>query len=321
MGFSILLLGNGTRGYRVLQGLGKVTALKTIYIWDPNPERLARIKELASSDSDLSTKDLFFLHELGQLSDRPEAIVSCVTAQQQVDLFREIHRFFHFLPPNIILEQPISGGRSSLLEMASMVPNAFILAPRVHWSGYSQMNHELASFSQGENGFQFEFVGNMRGMGANGIHYLHLFRMLSGATHLKVTKSNLVESDHLLQGKWKEFEGEICLKADFKHDFRLVCTDIAGGSAIFDPPAIYVRDGNRTLFKIEETGNRFKRFENQGSSLGRIELSDTIKISIEGILKDGDPRLPKIKDSLIDHLALFDAFELALGPMDDFGIS
>jgi len=321
MNISALMMGRGSIGFRNLQGLGKIPAVSLIYLQEDTKERSERLRELCRADPHLSQKQLIFLQNIEDLSQIPDLVLSTVTAAQQISIHKEIFDKFQVAPRIVILETPIASGRQALAEILQLIPNAYVNSTRSLWPGYIRLKRELAELTMAGQRLKFEFIGNMRGIGSNGVNYIQLFRMLSGARELRVKKANLTPTEHRRQGDYVEFEGELIIEADERHEFHLVCTDVAGGIAIFEPPSIFVKDFNeKILFRIDEPAGRIHPHEGERYELGQLFVSDSIQIAVDGILEHGESRLPGIKDSTIDHLALFDALDLALGEKTDFGI-
>lgn len=313
---TLALIGCGNIGYRHLQAAASVPSIEEIWVVEPNQQRLVECTE-GSLKPETKARLLGWTSLEGlRNAERPfDVVISAVTADVQQAQARSLVS----IPTKaLVLEKPVAQSKKALSELADLlapIPQVFVNCPRALWPGYESLRRRL---EEATIPLRVEITGNLWGYACNAVHYLELFRFLTGSGSLKAVSSQLSLSPkgNKRGSAYEEFVGTAGFLDEHGNALQLTCgyadeRETAAAVVIRHAETravqLIVDEAAATIWHAVG-GDLMQR------SLDLLYVSQSTRVFLERLLT-GSPTdlLPTFSAAYSSHEALLDSLQQATG--------
>ena len=214
---NVLIVGCGNLGYRHSQGVlsSRFIAMPstTIDLFDIEIIAAESLKQRLIVESCLTEAPrIQVLKRINDFSDHYDLVIDATTANTRPKLTRDLKAIV--ASKWWILEKPISQSAQGIAELQRLFRDELVWVniPRRMTNLYSSVAKEIASMNFGN--LELSVSGQNWGLASNAIHFLELYRYLSGGSVSAVSASAIVEWCASKRAGFFECYGEIVFQTD-----------------------------------------------------------------------------------------------------------
>ncbi len=314
---NIAVVGCGNIGYRHLQSVAALPGVQRLGVVEKNESRAREVASAALRPS--TAASLEFFTDIASLAAAGswDVVINAVTADEQVKVAQTV--LDQIRPSLLLLEKPVAQSVADLDRLVQLAKGA---GARVHvncvrsaWEGYRSLRETIQNR---KSPVRVDIVGTDWGYGCNAVHFVDLFRFLTGARTLSVLSSQIsVEPIPNKRGeKYEDFSGTVTYKNERDDVLVLVCAVGLRPTAALRASEVTVsvrsQPSDQPIAVCAEPGPIFGE-AGTVVPLGSLFLSQSTGKFLKDLVDSTPPGLPTLDEAAISHRAVFDALRLALG--------
>jgi len=312
MGKKIVLIGAGNVGSRHLQALAHLPYNLRIQVVEPDPQAQDRARNILKNESGGKFDvNIEWSTRLDNVYTCPDLTIVATTSKGRVDLIEKLITIGH---KRLLIEKVVCQSKDEYDHLLSIVSKNDAKAWVDCTYRYYPYFIEIGNLLEGKSAICFSVVGSNNGLGCNAIHFIDIFRMISG-------NNQSIELDGYALDKkimscprgedFVEFTGLITAKTDngncatinFHPEIprrSLLITVLAQGIKIF----IEDRGALAKIFISREEND----WQWEDYDYGDIVVSKLTTHIAQSILESDECNLPKVEDLYQIHNELFRIF-------------
>lgn len=312
---TVVIVGCGNIGYRHLQAAASVEeGVKRIVVVEPRAERREAI---ASEPLRPATgTELGFFEALEPVTREVEGaalVVLAVTADRQPAIAA---RVAELRPKAVLLEKPIAQSRMQLDAVCAAFSQhpppsgVYVDCARPLFAGWA---HVRGIVRRSDRAVELRAEGSGWGFGCNAVHFLEVFRFVTGARSLACTDARLapVDGGSKRGPAYEEYAGSATFTAPSGDRLVVECTEGAPSAVTL---SLRDRDSGELLIVIDEGSGTVRSVESgEERALGALPVSRSTAVVIERLLLGHEVGLPSLTEAAGSHEALFQALARATG--------
>jgi predicted dehydrogenase len=306
----IVIFGAGNIGFRHFQAACATPAVSEILIVEPSMERL----EKALTSKDAEGKKVRGANSTEILSK--ETGIDCLISAVTTDVQTGLSPFYFELEPRVILlEKPVSqskAGLEKLIHFSKGGSAVYVNCGRNVGKGIQEVRQAVSG-----KRIHLEVFGNNWGLGCNMVHFVELFRYLTGAKDISAVTAEISTSPYPNKRgeKYEEFLGTAAFLSGSGDSLSITCgasdPRVSGISLLLRD-----RETDRPLYLIEEKARTLTDLVTSSTRpLGDLFVSESTRVFLEAVLNINDRSenaFPTMEEAAISHRAYFDALFLGL---------
>ena len=337
----VLVLGAGRMGIRHCLGVLGVREVTELLIADINASALSNAEEQLKGKGENTKVSYHIWEELKKNSPSIDIAIIAATAGNRINTCKEV---IAMGAKHILVEKPLGQSMKQVTELSDFFDSQKEISAYVNlnmrlYSSYQKLKKDLQTFPQLKGKLSFSINTGTIGIGANGIHYIDLIKYLSDAVEIKIKYASIDET-LIPSGRgpsFGDFGGTAIMEYLSSEQIILATAHLtfSSSSTVLGPWEITGPNGRIHIDEFEQVRRNKLRKADSTLPVQRY-AGDYLPIEEEHFevpflnqlteewlreLIKGRSILPKLKESLVVHRAMFEWLEKSSTHKSEFPIT
>jgi len=309
---TIVIVGCGNIGYRHLQAAVATRGVDRVVVVEPRSERQSEI--LATIQADVASVSIVSALEDAAIAiAEARLVVVAVTADAQPGIAA---RLAELGPAAVLLEKPVAQSSGLLAAVSGAFEDryprggVYVNCARSLFTGWRYVREVIGDM---EPAIEMRVAGDGWGYGCNAIHFIEVFRFVTGAGALRCIEADLepAPGGSKRGERFAEYVGSASFGTASGDRLAIECG--AGSPAMAAIEIQAVGSGARLISIDEAAGVVVDHRTSERLPLGAVPVSGSTGVVIERLLRGSAPGLPTLRETAESHGALFASLARATG--------